>query len=228
MRKLRDARRLRGARQPGKPVGLKILQHIDGQFTDEELVLPMREKSFRRPSRSLYCASVLGFTSSRASIACDAVVQLWTMDCLVLAFGIQRAMLRFGSRPVAHTERLARIPLVIGGPGEPDRAVAILVVFLLVGLEAELMDPAIDGMPTVDREGQNRIITPVFVPPLVQLSVFVSIRLLEGWLPQNAELQLILSRFLNVSGDPKMDSTLDLARSFGVSHTHESFSACRV
>ena len=68
----------------------------------------------------------------------------------------------------AHTERLARVSLLIGASSQPDRAVAVLEIFLLVSLESELVDPAINGVATVDGEGHNRIITPVFVPPRVQ------------------------------------------------------------
>ena len=71
-------------------------------------------------------------------------------------------------KAVAHAKRLTRILLRLGAPGQPDRAVAILVEFLFVGLETELMNVAIDGVPTVDSEPHNRIITPVFVQPSVQ------------------------------------------------------------
>jgi len=53
-------------------------------------------------------------------------------------------------------------------PVSQHRAVAILEILLLVGLESELMDPAIDGVSTIEGEGHNRIIYPVFVPALVQ------------------------------------------------------------
>ena len=53
-------------RKTGKAVGLEVFQEIDAQLADEELVLAVRE-SFSLPRSSLYCASVLGFTSSRES-----------------------------------------------------------------------------------------------------------------------------------------------------------------
>ena len=71
---------------------------------------------------------------------------------------IQRAQLRFRRRSVAHAERVARILLTVGAPRQPDRAVAVFEIFLLVRLETELVDPAIDGVSAVESEGHNRII----------------------------------------------------------------------
>ena len=105
---------------------------------------------------------------ARIEVTRDAVVQLQAVNGLILAFGVQRAELRFRRRPVANAERLTRISLGVRASRESDRAVAIFEIFLLVSLEPELVDPAIDGVATVDSEGHNRIIYPVFVPALVQ------------------------------------------------------------
>ena len=90
----------------------------------------------------------------------------WTVSSLLL--GPEGAELRFSRRPVAQTESLTRILLGIRASGQPNRAVAVFEIFLLVGLEPELVNPAIDGVSTVHGEGHNRIIHPVFVPPRVQ------------------------------------------------------------
>ena len=98
-------------------------------------------------------------------VAHDAVIQLRSVNRLVLAAGADGAKLRFSRRPVAQADRLARILFRVGASGQPDRAVAVLEIFLLVGLEPELVNPAIDGVSAVHGEGHNRIIHPVFVPP---------------------------------------------------------------
>jgi penicillin-binding protein 1A len=51
---------------------------------------------------------------------------------------------------------------------KPCRSPLSLRRFLLVSHESELVGSAIDGVATVGGEGHNRVITPVFVPALVQ------------------------------------------------------------
>jgi hypothetical protein len=82
----------------------------------------------------LYLLTLPGLRAGVSARSGDSS-QLEAVDGLILGAGVQRPKLCFGSMPVAHAERLTRISLRAGAPGQPDRAVAILVEFLLVSLE---------------------------------------------------------------------------------------------
>lgn len=149
MRELGKACALGCPRKPGEAVGFEILQEIDVQLADKELVLAMRE--ILQPSEQQF---VLGkclrlYVVPAVEIARDAVISFgpWTVSSLLLA-----PMERSFASAAAQSRRpsaLTRILLRVGASGQPDRAVAVLEIFLLVGFEPELVNPAIDGMSTI-------------------------------------------------------------------------------
>src|SRR5579884_3113305 len=173
VRELGDARCLRRASQSRKTVRLEILQNIDAQFADEDLVLAVREVLQSAEEQFVLRRRLRLHVITRIDVTRNALLQFWPVDGLILGLGIQRPELRFGSMPVTDAERLPRILLLVRRALQPDRAVAILEILLLVGLETELVDPAIDGVSAVDSERHNRIIHPVFVQPSVQRSFYV-------------------------------------------------------
>jgi hypothetical protein len=62
---------------------------------------------------------------TRIEVTRDGILQLWSVNRLILTRGTEGRELRFRRSPVTQTGRLARVLLRVGAPRQPDRTIAI-------------------------------------------------------------------------------------------------------